>query len=126
MPLSALELHQRGVDAANSRRFAQARRALTTASARTDDSDLRARIDGTMAYVLAQTGQPAEAERLSREALSRPGLSDETIALANGQLGTLLAHGGRLDEADLLLTKAIDGLDAVSYTHLTLPTNREV
>nr|WP_201470415.1 CHAT domain-containing protein [Microbacterium hydrocarbonoxydans] len=110
MPLTALELHQRGVDAANSRRFAQARRALTAASARTDDSDLRARIDGTLAYVLAQTGRPSEAERLSREALSRPGLSDETIALANGQLGTLLLHGGRLDEAHLFLTRAIDGL----------------
>lgn len=111
MPLSALELHQRGVDAANSRRFAQARRALTAASARTDDADLRARIDGTMAYVLAQTGRPAEAEQLSREALSRPGLSDATIALANGQLGTLLLHGGRLDEADVLLTRAIDALE---------------
>jgi len=126
VPLSALELHQRGVDAANSRRFAQARRALTTASARTDDSDLRARIDGTMAYVLAQTGQPAEAERLSREALSRPGLSDETIALANGQLGTLLAHGGRLDEADLLLTKAIDGLDEGSIESANCLMSRSV
>ncbi|MFJ4998735.1 CHAT domain-containing protein [Microbacterium sp. NPDC088619] len=126
MPLSALELHQRGVDAANSRRFAQARRALTTASARTDDDDLRARIDGTMAYVLAQTGQPAEAERLSRAALSRPGLSDETVALANGQLGTLLMHGGRLDEADLFLTKAIDGLDEGSIESANCLMSRSI
>lgn len=111
MPLSARELHRRGVDAANARRFAQARRALAAASARTDDADLRARIDGTMAYVLAQTGEPAEAERLSREALSRTGLSAETVALASGQLGTLLMHGGRLDEAEEFLSRAIDGLD---------------
>lgn len=126
MPLSAAELHQRGVDAANSRRFAQARRALTTASARTDDADLRARIDGTMAYVLAQTGQPAEAERLSRAALSRPGLSEETVALANGQLGTLLMHGGRLDEADLFLTKAIDGLDEGSIESANCLMSRSI
>ena len=126
MPLSARELHQRGVDAANSRRFAQARRALAAASARTDDDDLRARIDGTLAYVLAQTGEPAEAERLSREALARPGLSAETIALANGQLGTLLMHGGRLDEADVFLTKAIDGLDEGSIQSANLLMSRSI
>ncbi|WP_431074832.1 CHAT domain-containing protein [Microbacterium phyllosphaerae] len=126
MPLSARELHRRGVDAANSRRFAQARRALAAASARTDDDDLRARIDGTLAYVLAQTGEPAEAERLSREALSRPGLSAETVALANGQLGTLLMHGGRLDEADEFLTRAIDGLDDGSIESANLLMSRAI
>ncbi|KQQ66949.1 CHAT domain-containing protein [Microbacterium sp. Leaf320] len=126
MPLSARELHRRGVDAANSRRFAQARRALAAASARTDDDDLRARIDGTLAYVLAQTGEPAEAERLSRAALSRPGLSAETVALANGQLGTLLMHGGRLDEADEFLTRAIDGLDDGSIESANLLMSRAI
>ena len=124
MPLTAHVLHRRGVDAANSRRFAQARRALTAASSRTDDQDLRARIDGTMAYVLAQTGQPAAAEQLSRETLSRPGLSAETVALSHGQLGTLLMHGGRLDEAELALTTAIDGLDDDSIEGANLRMSR--
>lgn len=113
MPLSAIELHRRGVEAANSRRFAQARRALDAASARTDDTDLRARIDGTVAYVLAQTGEPAAAERLCREALSRTGLRAETITVLSGQLGTLLMHGGRLAEAEVELTHAIDTLTAI-------------
>ncbi|WP_194764492.1 CHAT domain-containing protein [Microbacterium sp. UFMG61] len=126
MPLTARELHQRGVDAANSRRFAQARRALAAASVRTEDDDLLARIDGTLAYVLAQTGEPAEAERLSRAALARPGLSAETVALANGQLGTLLMHGGRLDEADEYLTKAIDGLDEGSIPSANLLMSRSI
>ncbi|WP_341956060.1 CHAT domain-containing protein [Microbacterium sp. LWH13-1.2] len=126
MPLSARELHRRGVDAANSRRFAQARRALAAASSRTDDDDLRARIDGTLAYVLAQTGEPAEAERLSRAALSRPGLSAETVALANGQLGTLLMHGGRLDEADKFLTRAIGSLDDGSIESANLLMSRAI
>jgi len=126
MPLSAVELHQRGVDAANSRRFAQARRALTAASARTEDADLRARIDGTMAYVLAQTGRPSDAEALSREALRRPGLSAQTIALAQGQLGTLLMHGGRLDEAHSLLTAAIDGLDDGSIERANCLMSRSI
>ncbi|WP_181800714.1 hypothetical protein, partial [Microbacterium sp. H6] len=68
-------------------------------SVRADDPDLRARIDGTVAYVLAQTGEPAAAEQLCREALGRPGLRSETIAVLSGQLGTLLMHGGRLAEA---------------------------
>lgn len=113
MPLSAIELHRRGVEAANARRFAQARRALDAATVRTDDPDLRARIDGTFAYVLAQTGEPAAAEQLCRDALARTGLRAETIAVLSGQLGTLLMHGGRLAEAEIELTRAIDTLTAI-------------
>lgn len=126
MPLSAHELHQRGVDAANSRRFAHARRALTAASTRTDDSDLRARIDGTLAYVLAQTGEPAAAERLSRDALTRHGLRPETVAIVSGQLGTLLMHGGRLDEADEHLTRAVDALPRGSIERANLLMSRSI
>lgn len=126
MPLTAHELHRRGVEAANSRRFARARRALTSAAARTDDQDLRARIDGTFAYVLAQTGEPAEAERLSRAALARPGLSTETVAIVNGQLGTLLMHSGRLEEADRFLTLAIDALDDASVERANLLMSRSI
>ncbi|WP_288871363.1 CHAT domain-containing protein [uncultured Microbacterium sp.] len=113
MPLSAIELHRRGVEAANARRFAQARRALDAAASRTDDPDLRARIDGTIAYVLSQRGEPGAAEQLCREALARNGLRDETIAVLSGQLGALLLHGGRLSEAEILLTRAIDTLTAI-------------
>lgn len=126
MPLSARELHQRGVAAANSRRFGQARRALSAASARTDDDDLRARIDGTLAYILAQTGEPVAAERLSREALTRPGLGADTVTVLNGQLGTLLMHGGRLDEADDFLSRAIDALDETSVELANLLMNRSI
>ncbi|MDF2561026.1 MAG: hypothetical protein K0R99_2472 [Microbacterium sp.] len=113
MPLSANELHRRGVEAANARRFTHARRALDAASSRTDDPDLRARIDGTTAYVLGQTGQPAAAEQLCRAALRRSGLSAETIAVLSGQLGVLLMHAGTLAEAEIALTRAIDTFTAI-------------
>lgn len=113
MPLSAIELHRRGVEAANARRFTQARRALDAASSRTDDPDLQARIDGTTAYVLAQTGEPAAAEQLCREALGRSGLRAETITVLSGQLGTLLMQRGRLAEAEVELSRAIDTLTAI-------------
>lgn len=120
MPLSASELHRRGVEAANARRFTQARRALDAASARTDDPDLRARIDGTVAYVLAQTGQPAAAEQLCRAALGRSGLGAETITVLSGQLGTLLTHAGRLDEAETMLTRAIDTFTEIGVESIEL------
>lgn len=113
MPLSANELHRRGVESANARRFTQARRALDAASARTDDPDLRARIDGTTAYVLAQTGQPAAAEQLCRQALGRSGLRAETIAVLSGQLGVLLMHAGTLAAAEIELSRAIDTFTAI-------------
>lgn len=120
MPLSANELHRRGVEAANARRFTQARRALDAASARTDEPDLRARIDGTVAYVLAQTGEPAAAEQLCRAALTRSGLGAETITVLSGQLGTLLMHGGRLDEAETMLTQAIDTFTEIGVESIEL------
>lgn len=126
MPLSANELHQRGVAAANARRFGLAQRALGAASARADDDDLRARIDGTLAYVLAQTGRPAEAERLSRSALARVGLNPETTAVLGGQLGTLLLHSGRLDEAETMLTLAIDTIAGETTELANLLMNRAV
>ncbi|CAH0210219.1 hypothetical protein SRABI76_02243 [Microbacterium oxydans] len=126
MPLSASELHRRGVEAANARRFAAARRALGTASDRTDDPDLRARIDGTMAYVLAQTGRPTEAEALCREALDRPGLSVETTSVLSGQLGTLLMHAGRLAEAEAALTQAIEAIREESTELANFLMNRSI
>lgn len=126
MPLSASELHRRGVEATNTRRFAAARRALSSASARTDDPDLLARIDGTLAYVLGQTGRPAEAEQLSREALGRTGLTDATVRVLSGQLGTLLMHAGRLGEAEVLLTRAIDGMAEATSELANLLMNRSM
>lgn len=114
MRLSAIELHRRGVEAANAQRFGQAKRALEAAASRTDDPDLRARIDGTFAYVLTHKGEPAAAEDLCRAALNRPGLRAETTALVSGQLGTLLVHRGRLDEAETTLTRAIDTLSPLN------------
>ncbi|ALX66093.1 CHAT domain-containing protein [Microbacterium sp. XT11] len=126
MALTASELHRRGVAAANARRFAEARRLLATASARTDDPDLRARIDGTVAYVLSQVGDQGEAERLTRAALDRAALSGETRALLYGQLGTLLLHAGRLDDADDALTRALDALPAPTLERANLLMNRAV
>ncbi|MFT4158128.1 MAG: CHAT domain-containing protein [Microbacterium sp.] len=126
MRLSASELHQRGVAAANARRFAQARSALSAASARAEDEDLRARIDGTMAYVLGQIGMPADAERLCRQALARPGLNTGTITVLAGQLGTLLVHSGRLDEAEAMLTTAIEAVATETGELANLLINRAV
>ncbi len=126
MPLSASELHRRGVEAANARRFAAARRALTAASARTDDADLLARIDGTLAYVLGQTGEPAAAERLTRDALSRAGLDRGTVAILSGQLGTLLMHSGSLDEAARMLADAIAAFPSDSIELANCLMNRSL
>ncbi|MGM7699912.1 CHAT domain-containing protein [Microbacterium sp. A84] len=120
MGTSARTLYERGRAASNAQRYAEARKLLaraaaeaaTGATAQTTDAgpDLQARITGTTAYVLAQTGEPARAEELCREALAQDGVSAETQAILAGQLGVLLTRAGRLDEADEMLSRAIDGL----------------
>lgn len=107
MTLSAEELYRRGVELSNSRRYAPARRALLAATSRTPNPDLKARIAGTLAYVTAQTGDPSEAERLCREALASNDVEPSTVAVLSGQLGTLMMHAGRIDEAVTWLDRGI-------------------
>lgn len=126
MGTTARELYERGRDATNAQRYAQARRLLdrATAQATDADADLQSRIAGTMAYVLAQTGEPARAEALCREALDRTGVSAETRAIVAGQLGVLFTRSGRLDDAEKMLTRAIDGLQSVARANCLL--NRSI
>ncbi|WP_217176927.1 CHAT domain-containing protein [Streptomyces sp. AC495_CC817] len=126
MPRTANELHQSAVEAANSRQFAKARRALASASRLTSDPDLRARIDGTTAFILDQTGEHATAVALSAELLARPGLSPSTVALLRGQFGTLLMHAGQLDDAEQMLSGAIAMLDDDSIEVANLLMNRSM
>jgi len=122
MGTSARELYERGRDASNTQRYAAARRLLERAAAQATDAgvDLQSRIAGTMAYVLAQTGEPARAEALCREALDREGASAETQAIIAGQLGVLFTRSGRLDDAEKMLTRAIDGLDSIARANCLL------
>lgn len=126
MGTDARELYERGRAATNAQRHAQARKLLERAAslAIDDHPDLRSRIDGTRAYLLAQTGEPARAEALCRQALAREGVSAETQAIVAGQLGVLFTRAGRLDEAERMLTRAIDGLDSIARANCLL--NRSV
>jgi tetratricopeptide (TPR) repeat protein len=126
MGTNAAELHHRGVDEANRRQYATALRTLSAAAARTDDPDLRARIAGTRAYALGQTGQPDAAEQLCREALAQSGLSDGTRAVLAGQLGTLLMHSGRATEAEPWLSDAIAGMSDTPGERASCLMNRSL
>ncbi|WP_460798089.1 CHAT domain-containing protein [Microbacterium sp. GXF0217] len=115
---SGRELWERGREALDAQRFAQARRLLTRAAAAPDaDADLRARIAGSMSYALAQSGDPTGGEALVREALTSNGISPETTAILAGQLGLICTRAGRLDEAETLLTRAVDGLSGVALAN---------
>lgn len=123
---SAQTLHRRGVDAANRRRYPQALRLLQDATLRSDDADLSARIAGTTAFVMSQTGEVAAAESVCRETLGREGISRETRAVLFGQLGALAEQGGRLDEARDMLGRAIRSVDADSLVAARMLVNRSV
>lgn len=109
--LTAEELHRRAVDLCINGRYAHARHTLARAAARTTDADLLARIEGTRALALQRTGAPAEAEAVLRAALASTGLARHTRAILRGQLGAIALYGGRLDEAERLLSQAVTGLE---------------
>lgn len=104
------ELHQQAVDLVNRGRFDAAADVLSRAAAEAVDANLRARIAGTQAYVMARTGHVADAERTCREALAIDGLSEHTVAILAGQLGALAHEAGRLPDAERWLTRAIEAL----------------
>lgn len=126
MRSSAAELHRRGVDQANRRHYAAALRTLAAAASRTDDPDLRARIAGTRAYALGQTGQPDAAERMCRDALAEPGLRSGTHTVLAGQLGTLLMHAGRAEEAASWLSEAVAGMRDTPAEQASCLLNRSI
>ncbi|MET0735940.1 MAG: CHAT domain-containing protein [Microbacterium sp.] len=110
MTLSAAELYRRGRAHINAGQNAAARRVLALAAARTDDTDLRAMIAGSLAGVVVRQGDPAAAERLCRDALALPGLSRQTAAVLHGQLGLLALERGDLDDSIAWLDRGIAGI----------------
>jgi tetratricopeptide (TPR) repeat protein len=96
----------------NRGRHADARRLLERA--REDASgDLLARVETSLAYLMAEGGDGEAALSLCREALTRDGIEDDTRGLLHGQAGLLLMLHGRgpeavveFDEAAALLRSA--------------------
>lgn len=116
------ELYAQGRALTGDRRYREADAALTDAALAATDPDLCARIAGTRAYVLDQLGRPDEGEQLCRDALSDPRLTAHTRGVVEGQLGTILMHRGRLDEASDLLAAAIASIpdDPLAVANLRL------
>jgi tetratricopeptide (TPR) repeat protein len=125
----ALALYRRGVDLVNEGRYVHARRALARAAAAASeqgDVDLGARIAGTTGYLLAISSDADEGERLCRDALSRPGVSPETLAILYGQLGSIEMSRGRLDSAADWLSKSIRGLSQDPVRAANMRMNRSL
>ncbi|MEZ5093588.1 hypothetical protein [Nocardioides sp.] len=108
---SAAELHRRGVTAINRGRARQARSLLVRARERADSEDLLSRIDASMAYVAAETGDPAEAIRLCELARSREGIAPETRGIVESQLAGLRMRRGETAAALASFEIAIGSLD---------------
>jgi tetratricopeptide (TPR) repeat protein len=124
--LTADELYRRGLDHTNGGRNGAARRALTAAAARCDDADLRARIAGTLAYVVDRTGDPDAARRLCLDALEDARVSARTAAIVRGQLGVLALHHGAVDEAITWLDRAIHDIGDDPEHRASMLMNRSV
>ena len=108
--LSAQELYERGLEHARGGRFGAAHRDLATAGRRTDDPDLLARIQITVAYLHAEQQDIGGAVAILEGLIARPDLSVLTHAIAHGQLGGIRYMQGEFDAALSHLDVAIGGL----------------
>ncbi|WP_395690318.1 CHAT domain-containing protein [Nocardioides sp.] len=104
---SATRLHDDGVAAINAGRLARARQLLEQARSATDDPDLSARIETSLAYVESETGDRDTALGWCDAALARPGLAPPTRAAVHGQRGLLHMLAGRNAEAIADLSASI-------------------
>ncbi len=98
MPQAA-SLHHRAVEELRAGRFSRARTLLERALTQTDEPDLTARIELSLAYVEAMTGSPDEGRIACEALLRRPGLAQETIGLVWSQLGLLHHRRGERKRA---------------------------
>ncbi|GIG39194.1 CHAT domain-containing protein [Cellulomonas phragmiteti] len=108
--LTARELYDRGVAHGNAGRHARAEQCLAQAARRTTDPDLAARIEGTRAYLSAETGDPQEALARCRAALATAGPSPHTRAVLVSQIGLVELRRGHVDAALEHLTAATAAL----------------
>jgi tetratricopeptide (TPR) repeat protein len=113
--LAPEELHRRGVAAINSGRLPAARRLLDRALREAGDDDLRALVEASLAYVLAETGDGAAALDLCERALARPGLDARTTGVLHSQRALLLMRRGATEEALGSFALAIAALDDDLY-----------
>ena len=97
--VGAEELHARAVTALNRGRLLTARKLLERAKAAAGSGDLRARIDGSLAYVLFETGHRAESLEVCREALRAGDMQDDTRGVILCQIGLVQMLRGEGNEA---------------------------
>jgi len=95
----AEELHARAVTALNRGRLVTARKLLERAKETAETGDLRARVDGSLAYVLFETGHRAESLEVCREALRADDMQDETRGVILCQIGLVQMLRGEGEEA---------------------------
>src|SRR4051812_39044315 len=121
--LSADQLHRRGVDAINAGKVRLARPYLERGLARARDEDLRARIEASLGYVAAETGDSAAGIALCQAALDRPHLTQETRGVVQSQRALLQMRSGDTTGALSSFSAAIDSLasppDEKARAHLT-------
>jgi tetratricopeptide (TPR) repeat protein len=101
------ELHEKGLTALNRGRHATARRYLEQARTAGASGDRLARIEGSLAYVLSETGQGDLALELCLRALSHVAVGDATRGALHGQAGLLLMLRGDGDGAVLEFDQAV-------------------
>ncbi|WP_019179767.1 CHAT domain-containing protein [Microbacterium yannicii] len=109
---TAQSLHRDAIEETNRGELIAAQRMLRRAGSLAADDDLKARITGTMAVVQARMGSVGPAESLCAEALRTPGLTPETVAVLEGQMGVIAGIAGRLDDSDHWLSRAIARISA--------------
>jgi tetratricopeptide (TPR) repeat protein len=97
--VGAEELHARAVTALNRGRLPTARRLLERARAEAVSGDLRARIDGSLAYVLFETGHRTESLEVCREALATGDMETPTRGVLLCQIGLVQMLRGEGDDA---------------------------
>lgn len=123
---SADDLYARGRELSAQRRYAEAADVLARAAAATDDPDLAARIVGTRAFALTQTGDSETGVRTCREALADDRISAHTRGVLAGQLGSVLLNQGRLSEGLEWLGRAIDTIPGDPIAVANLRVNRSL
>ncbi len=123
---SPQDLHARGVHAAYRGRPREARRLLEQARAGAAqdgeaNSDLRARIAVSLAYVLSETGEHTAAMDLCREVLAAPDVQETTRGVVHAQLGLIHMLRGDTSVAMVQFDEALarlDDPDRIARVHL--------